>query len=156
VDAWIRSGWNYGSGDGNASDAMHGTFFQVLPTPRVYARLPFFNMMNTSDVFGEALVRPVKTVTIRGDVHTLRLADANDLWYQGGGAFQPSTFGYAGRPSNGLTPLATLTDVGADVVLSRRTMVSGYFGLAAGGAVTDAIYGGGATRFAYVELLLKF
>ncbi len=40
---WIRGGYNYGSGDGNPNDNTHGTFFQILPTPRVYARFPFFN-----------------------------------------------------------------------------------------------------------------
>ena len=55
---WLRAGYNYGSGDDNASDQTHGTFFQVLPTPRVYARLPFFNMMNSRDSFGELIVRP--------------------------------------------------------------------------------------------------
>ena len=50
---WFRCGYDYGSGDKNAGDSTHGTFFQVLPTPRVYARFPFFNMMNNRDVFGE-------------------------------------------------------------------------------------------------------
>jgi alginate export protein len=153
---WFRGGWNYGSGDGDAADARHGTFFQLLPTPRVYARLPFFNMMNTSDVFGEALVRPTKSVTLRGDVHVLHLADAADLWYQGGGAFQPSTFGYAGRPSSGNASLATLTDISADVAVSPRLTLSGYFGYAAGRPVTDALYGGGSSRLAYLEVLVKF
>jgi len=153
---WIRGGWNYGTGDGNPADGRHGTFFQLLPTPRVYARLPFFNMMNTSDAFVEALVRPAKTLTVRGDVHALHLADANDLWYQGGGAFQPSTFGYAGRPSNGFTSLATLTDLSADLALSPRLGVAGYVGYATGQPVTDAIYGRGSARLAYVELLVKF
>jgi hypothetical protein len=153
---WFRGGWNYGSGDGNAADATHGTFFQLLPTPRVYARLPFFNMMNTSDMFGEALIRPTKTLTVRADLHALHLADAADLWYQGGGAYQPSTFGYAGRPSNGAAALSTLTDISIDVAVSPRLTVSGYFGYAAGRPVTDAIYGGGATHLAYIELLVRF
>ena len=153
---WFRGGWNYGSGDGDATDTTHGTFFQLLPTPRVYARLPFFNMMNTSDAFGEAVVRPSRTLTIRGDVHALRLASENDLWYQGGGAFQPSTFGYAGRPSSGHGSLATLSDVSADVAVSPHLTVSGYYGYAAGEPVTDAIYGGGAAQFAYAELTVRF
>ena len=57
---WFRGGYDYGSGDKNAGDSTHGTFFQVLPTPRVYARFPFFNMMNNRDVFGELQLRPQK------------------------------------------------------------------------------------------------
>jgi alginate export protein len=153
---WIRGGWNRGSGDADANDTTHGTFFQLLPTPRVYARLPFFNMMNTSDAFGEVLLRPTKTVAIRGDVHSLRLASADDLWYQGGGAFQPSTFGYAGRPSNGRAALATLADISGDVAVSPHLGVGAYYGHVIGEAVTEAIYGDGAARFAYLELLVRF
>jgi alginate export protein len=156
LEPWIRGGWNYGSGDGDPHDNRHGTFFQLLPTPRVYARLPFFNMMNTSDAFGEAVLRPSKRIAIRGDVHALSLADGNDLWYQGGGAYQPSTFGYAGRPSNGQTSLATLVDLSVDVSVSSHLTVSAYAGRAAGQPVTDAIYTSGAARLAYVELLLRF
>src|SRR5262249_52981923 len=108
---WLRSGYNEGSGDDNPTDQSHGTFFQLLPTPRVYARLPFFNLMNTRDTFGEAIVRPLKNLTIRTDVHALQLARSSDLWYSGGGAFQPGSFGYTGRPSNGHTGLGTLYDV---------------------------------------------
>jgi alginate export protein len=151
---WLRGGWDYGSGDGDPNDGVHGTFFQLLPTPRVYARLPFFNMMNTSDAFGEVVLRP-KTFTLRGDVHAIRLATANDLWYQGGGAFQALTFGYTGRPSNGASSLARLADLSVDVPVSPHLAVSGYVGYAAGQPVTDAIYGGGGARLVYLELLVR-
>ena len=113
-------------------------------------------MMNTSDAFGEVLLRPTRSVTLRGDVHALRLTRADDLWYQGGGAFQPSSFGYAGRPSNGGTALATLADVSSDVAVSPHVVVSAYYGHVVGHTVTDAIYGDGAARLAYLELLLRF
>ena len=44
IKPWLRVGYDYGSGDKGPNDATHGTFFQVLPSPRVYARFPFFNM----------------------------------------------------------------------------------------------------------------
>jgi hypothetical protein len=113
-------------------------------------------MMNTSDAFGEVLLRPTKTVAIRGDVHSLRLASADDLWYQGGGAFQPSTFGYSGRPSNGRAALATLADISGDVAVSPHLGVAVYYGHVIGDAVTEGIYGDGAARFAYLELLVRF
>ena len=37
---WLSAGYSYGSGDGNPNDSTHGTFFQVLTTPRQYARFP--------------------------------------------------------------------------------------------------------------------
>ncbi len=89
------------SGDHDPNDSAHGTFFQLLPTPRLYARFPFFNLMNSTDGFGELILRPSKRLLTRIDVHSLHLADPNDLWYQGGGAFQPTTFGYVGQPGGG-------------------------------------------------------
>lgn len=38
--AWLRGGWFRGSGDSNASDDKHTTFFQILPTPKLYAGSP--------------------------------------------------------------------------------------------------------------------
>jgi hypothetical protein len=156
IKPWIRAGYDFGSGDDNAADGKHTTFFQVLPTPRIYARTPFFNMMNTEDAFGELILRP-KRVTIRSDIHSLRLANSNDLWYSGGGAFQAATFGYTGRPSNGQSTLGTLYDVSADVTLNPHVGVGGYFGYASGGLVTQAIYSGGnAVHLGFFELNVKF
>ncbi len=75
IKPWFRGGYDYGSGDSNPTDRQHGTFFQALPTPRVYARFPFFNMMNTADAFGELILRPASSVTLRADIHALRLAE---------------------------------------------------------------------------------
>ncbi len=156
IKPWIRAGYDAGSGDDNAADGTHRTFFQVLPTPRIYARTPFFNMMNTKDAFGELVLRP-KRVTIRSDIHALRLAQAADLWYSGGGAFQAATFGYTGRPSNGQSTLGTLYDISADLTLTPHVGVGGYFGYASGGLVTQAIYSGGnAVHLGFLELNLKF
>jgi hypothetical protein len=154
---WFRGGYDYGSGDKNAGDSTHGTFFQVLPTPRVYARFPFFNMMNNRDVFGELQVRPSKKITIRSDVHSLRLANRNDLWYSGGGAFQPWTFGYTGRPSNGQSGLATLYDLSADYNVNGHVAVGTYYGYAAGKLVPQSIYPQGKNAsFGFLELTFKF
>ena len=54
------------------TDGDHGTFFQILPTARVYAQLPFFNLMNNQDVFAQLILRPHARVTIRTDYHWLR------------------------------------------------------------------------------------
>ena len=137
---WLRGGYFYSSGDGNAADNTHGTFFAILPTPRVYARFPFFNEMNNVDLFGELMLRPAKRMSIRSDIHGLWLANKNDLWYSGGGAFQPWTFGFNGRPSNGATGLATLYDVSWDYQLTRALSLGLYFGYARGGEVIQKIF----------------
>jgi hypothetical protein len=154
---WLRAGYDYGSGDQAPGDSTHGTFFQVLPTPRIYARFPFFNMMNNRDVFGELVLQPTRKLTVRSDVHSLRLASRNDLWYSGGGAFQPWTFGYTGRTSTGQSGLATLYDVSADYNANAHVAVAAYYGHAAGKLVVQAIYPQGKNaNFGYLELTFKF
>jgi hypothetical protein len=153
---WLRGGYDYGSGDGNPNDNTHSTFFQILPTPRVYARFPFFNMMNNRDVFGEVILRPAKAFTIRSDVHSLRLANRNDLWYSGGGMFQPWTFGYTGRPSNGQSGLATLYDASADYSVNNHAAIGAYYGHATGKLVIQSIYPNGKNaNFGYLELTFR-
>lgn len=150
---WLRAGWSRGSGDGDPADGRHRTFFQVLPTPRIYARLPFYNLMNTQEVFGSLILRPSARLGLRADLRSLRLAAAEDLWYAGGGAFEPESFGFAGRPSGGAESLATLADVGAELRLGSRVTASAYFGWAAGGGVVERLYpAGDDARFAFLEL----
>ena len=113
--------------------------------------------MNTSDAFGELIIKVSKSLTLRTDVHSLRLANKNDLWYQGVGAFQPSTFGYTGRPSNGHSGLATLYDASADYGVNARLSIGACYSLASGKLVTQSIYPNGTdAHFGYVELLLRF
>jgi alginate export protein len=157
VRPWIRGGYYYSSGDGNPADGTHGTFFAILPTPRVYARFPFFNSMNNTDLFAEVMLRPTKKLAIRSDVHGLWLSNKSDLWYTGGGAFQPWTFGFSGRPSNGATSLATLYDISGDYKWKHGVSVGLYFGYAVGGEVIKKIYPLNADgALGYTELNYRF
>lgn len=139
---WISAGYSYGSGDGNNTDSRHGTFFQVLTTPRQYARFPFYNMMNNEDAYATLNVRPVSKLAFRSEVHSLRLASAKDLWYSGGGAFQQNTFGYTGRPSSGggTRGLANVWDVSADYQFTRAFAATLYYGKAWGKTVIANLY----------------
>ncbi len=150
---WLRAGINRSSGDTDAADAEHGTFFQLLPTPRPYARFPFYNMMNVQDVFGSLLLRPAPKVSLKSEVHALQLTERADLWYAGGGAFEKQTFGYSGRPSGGLRELATLIDASLDLRVRADLTVSGYVGFARGGNVISNSYpGGDNATLGYLEL----
>ena len=64
---WFRGGWFRSTGDNNATDSTHNTFFQLLPTPRLYARVPFYNLMNNTDEFVQLIDKPVKRVALRSD-----------------------------------------------------------------------------------------
>jgi hypothetical protein len=139
---WISAGYSYGSGDGNNADTRHGTFFQVLTTPRLYARFPFYNMMNNEDFYGTLNLKPTSKLAFRSELHALRLANAKDLWYSGGGAFQKSTFGYQGRPApgNGLRGLANVWDLSTDYQFTRMFGATVYYGKAWGKSVMNNIY----------------
>ncbi len=153
---WIRGGYTIGSGDGNAGDDKHGTFFQILPTPRPYARFPFFNMMNTEDAFGAMILRPHAKLTASSEFHSLRLSNPGDLWYAGGGAFQPWTFGYTGRATSGQGSLGNLYDTSIEYRASRRMTFTGYLGYTQGLAVMEKIYPAGKDgRFGYIEALFR-
>jgi len=152
VRPWLRGGYFYSTGDGNPNDNVHGTFFSILPTPRVFYRFPFLNEMNNRDLFGELMLRPGKKLVLRSDMHGLWLTNSHDLWYAGGGAFQPWTFGFNGRPSNGFTGLATVYDISADYRWSRAIATGLYWGYARGGEVVRHIFPGNSNgQFAYVE-----
>ena len=154
---WLRGGFSSASGDGNPTDNTHGTFFQLLPTPRPYARFPFFNMMNNQDAFGILLLRPHPKVSVSTEFHSLRLANANDLWYSGGGVFQPWTFGYSGRSTSGRRSLGNLYDTSIEYRAQRHVTWAAYLGYTQGLASMEQIYPKGKDgRFGYLELLYRF
>ncbi len=157
LNPWFRVGYSFGSGDKNPNDSTHGTFFQVLPTPRPYARFPFYNMMNNEDFFGSATLRLPRSFVVKSELHALRLANADDLWYSGGGAFQPHTFGYTGRASNGNHALANVWDVSMDVPLRYGFSLTTYYAHAWGKDLVQNIYQAGSNaQFGYVETNFHF
>lgn len=106
---WVRKAYTLGSGDNNPNDHSHGTFFQILlPTPRLFARFPFYDMENSRDIMAIVILRSGKIVTISSEFHALALANNNGLWYTGSGAFEPWTFGFTGRAIGGGKSLADL------------------------------------------------
>ncbi len=154
---WVRAGYSVASGDDNAGDQRHGTFFQVMPTPRPFARFPFFNMMNNQDLYTGLIVRPHPKFSVSSEFHSLALHSAKDLWYSGGGVFQPSTFGYAGRNTGGAKSLSNLYDASVDIRLNSAVSFNIYYGYAQGLAAIQTIYPKGQSgHFGFVELLYKF
>jgi len=154
---WIQGGFYYGSGDKNPNDNVHGTFFQLMPTTRAYARFPFFNMENNIDRFGIVTFHPHPRFTIHSEAHSLRLANGADLWYTGGGVFQPWTFGYQGRAANGPVSLANLYDTNVDITINSHLTVTPYYGYAQGKSVIKTIYPLGRDgHLAFLESTFRF
>ncbi len=152
---WLRIGYDRSAGDGDPSDRSHHTFFQMLPTARTYAQLPFYNAMNSADAFAQVLLAPTRDVSVRCDYHWLALGDTHDLGYSGGGATNGSIFGYAGSPSGGHRALAHVVDVSASVHVLPELTASVYYGRAFGGDVVGATFAGRDANYAFVELAYR-
>ncbi len=151
---WLRGGWWRSSGDNNPSDDKHGTFVELLPTPRGYARFPIYNLMNLEDGFVQIIDRPLHSWELRSDLHWLQLTSSKDLWYQGGGAFDNKVFGFTGRPSNGHSSLTSVADISSDWHATQHLDVNLYYAYSWGKSVVGAIYPANPNgQMGYLELV---
>lgn len=155
---WIRGGYNVGSGDSDVSDSDHGTFFQMLPTGRLYSFSILYNMMNTEDTFASLILKPTEQLNIRSDVHWVSLNKKSDRWYLGSGEMTDGTVtGYAVRSSNGEDDLGTLWDISVSYKISPSATVSMYYGHFFGSDVVEKFYTKDHDAdFLYTEVTITF
>jgi hypothetical protein len=142
---WLRAIYFRSSGDDNAKDGRHTTFFTILPSGRAYAKLPFYNLMNLQDAFIQMTVSPTPKTTVTIDAHHLVLSNSSDLFYGGLGPTSSSgAFGYSGRPSpaSGGNDIGQLVDITITHVLNKSLSWRFYYGHAFGGSVVKNIYQG--------------
>ncbi len=153
---WLRLGYSFFSGDGSATDSVHGTYIPLLTTALKYAPFPFYTQANLKDLFGQVIVRPTPKLTARAEVHGLKLANSNDLWYTGSGAYEQFNFGYSSRPSGGKVNLGTLYDLMVDYTVLRNLTLSFFIGYSQGGDVEAATFTGKNADYSYLQLLYRF
>ena len=139
---WIRGGYFVSSGDTDPKDGKHETFYQLLPTARKYALFPFYNLMNSEDLFLQVILKPKDSTTVRADLHSLNLHETADLWYMGAGPTRGvgGIFGYIGRPGNGSKDLATVFDLMVGHTFSKHFSAEMYYGHAFGKDVIGSVY----------------
>ncbi len=114
-------------------------------------------MMNNRDIYAGLTLRPHARLSISNEFHGLSLANRNDLWYVGGGVFQPWSFGYVGRSTTGARSLANLYDTSVDIKINPAVSLNVYYGHAQGLAAIQTIYPKGRSgNLGYVELMYKF
>lgn len=154
---WLRAGYLWSSGDGDAADDRHGTFFQMLPSSRKYALSSTYAQMNLTDAFVQAWFEPhgVKT---RIELHAVGLASGQDLWYQGSGATASTGryFGFSGRAAGGHSSLGTVLEGTVDVPLKKYWSVNAYAGTIWGGDVVTHNFSGTRLGFWYLENVIRF
>jgi alginate export protein len=153
---WVRFGFFRASGDTSAADNSHETFFQMLPTARQYAMFPFFNMMNSQDLFLQGVVRPLPGLSAAVSGHWLRLTESADLWYSGGGATSNTFFGYSGIASRGRHELSYLTDLEITYAVNKHLTLYTYYGRATGQGIVSASFAGNNADFGYLEATVAF
>lgn len=140
---WLRAVYYQSSGDGNAADNKHKTFFSMVPSGRLFAKFPFYNLMNNRDIFIELIVSPTAKSQININLHHLSLTKASDLLYRGLGASTSSgAFGYVGQPSGGSDDVGQLIDINFSYRFNEKTSMRLYYGHAFGGSVIENLYQG--------------
>lgn len=155
---WLRAGVFRGSGDGSPDDSRHETFFQMLPTGRLYSLTTAYNLMNSTDSFVELRLAPHPQLGLRLDVHDLRLSSRRDLWYAGSGATQNdgTIFGFAGRRSGGGRHLGRVAELSASWRIASFLTVHGFAARLWGGDVVRASFADDDDLdFFYLELELR-
>jgi hypothetical protein len=153
---WLRVGFDMGSGDDDPNDDLHTTFYQMLPTARIYAQFPFYNMMNDQDAFAQILLWPSKEWHVRSDVHVLRVSDGADLLYSGGGASKGDAFGFSGLPADGRRDVGVLLDLALSWKPRDFLTLYAYYGHVFGDGVISVNFEGKSASYGYVEASLAF
>ena len=153
---WLRAGALTTSADGDGHDAKHTTFFQILPTERQYARLPFYTLQNVEDYTGQVILRPSDKIWLRSELHKVKLHGRNDLWYQGSGAYQNTSFGYEGLPAKAEGGLADFLDLSVDYRPATGLGFSAYLGVLSGKATMTDLLRGRKAGMAYLEFSYRF
>ncbi len=153
---WLRGGAFRSTGDTNNTDDRHNTFYAPLPTPRLYARFPYYNSMNNKDQYVQLIDDPGKRWELRSDMHFLQLTSNKDFLYNGGGAYDNKVFGVTGRTANLHYSLSSIFDISSDYALTPSLSVNTYYAHSYGRAVLASLYAGKQANYGYLELIYKF
>jgi hypothetical protein len=138
---WVRTGYFRASGDDNANNGTHNTFFQAMPTVRLYAKFPFYSLMNLQDVFAQVSIAPTSNTKVSVDFHHLSLAESRDLFYGGSGATsRTGALGYFGRASGGQGTVGQMVDIGFTHTINKYFSWNAYYAHAFGNDVTRNVY----------------
>ena len=156
---WLRAGYFLGSGDDNASDNQHGTFFQMAPGTRKYQLFPYYDLQNIESGSLQLILFPRKDLKIRMDYTINNLAESDDRWYMGTGPTQKegNIFGYIGRPSMGDTSLSQDLSIMFIYEPSPHLALNLFYSHVWGGDVVNNLYPeSGDADYLSLEATLKF
>lgn len=155
---WLRTGVDYASGDGNAFDDTHGTFFPMLPSGNQLSRSSSYALMNVVDLWAEARITPASAVDAQVAVHRVQLASRADWWYTGSGATARAGnfFGFQARNPGGEQALGTIVEGELTWRATRWYTLRAYAGRMAGGGAVRTVFSGRRLITAWLESLVSF
>ena len=155
---WIRGGISWFSGDTDAQDDRHGTFFRCCRRSVAIRSPRSIRWRILRDITVQVILRPLNSVALRLDGHFLLLANHADGRYAGSGATQESgrIFGYTLRPSGGVSRLMELVETSADWRLGPHWSVNGYVGMESSAPVVRRSFANGPATFFYLENAPQF
>lgn len=155
---WLRAGVAWASGDGDAADDRHATFFPMLPSGDRVSSLNAYALMNLRDLWTRAELSPHRAFDLAAGVHRVQLADGADRWYQGSGATirAGNYFGFQGRDARGATTLGTVFDAQATWRPRRWWTLRALAGRITGGDVPAALFARPRLTTAWLESTLRF
>lgn len=149
---WLRLGVNLATGDGNDTDDVHHTFFNMLPTNHLYYgfadQLAFENLM---DSFVQLRLSPHEKLQLNLFVHRFRLMNDGDRRYGGTGAFDKRVFGFPSQPSRGYNTIGTEYDFVATIPIHRTLTLEGGYSLLDGAKQLRR-----DVQFGYMSLEFKY
>lgn len=155
---WLRVGTAYASGDTNATDGAHGTFFPMLPSGDRVSRLNAYALMNVVDHWAALELQPHRALDVTASVRRVALATSADRWYQGSGATLRlgNYFGFQGRASRGGSTIGTVVDGTATWHPVRWWTLRAFAGRIAGGDVVTRLFRDDRLVTAWLESTLHF
>lgn len=148
----LGAAYSYATGDKNQNDNKVGTFQNLYPTNhKFYGQLDAFSWQNVHDLELNFKVLPVKSVTLKAELHSFWLATTNDSWYRANGSTKVRTINgsassYAGSEA----------DITATWAVSKPLSVeAGYSRFFAGSYLKDTGARSDA-NFGYLQAKLTF
>lgn len=155
---WLRFGLAHASGDADATDTRHGTFFPMLPSGDRVSRLNAYALMNVVDRWAALELTPHPRLDVSGGVRRVGLASTADRWYQGNGATlrQGNYFGFQGRDGRGASTLGTVVEGSATWRVQRAWTLRAYVGRIAGGDVVARLFRSQRLVSGWLESTLRF
>jgi len=163
ADLWasprLGAEFDYGSGDDNSKDGVHGTFDNLFPTNhKFYGSMDLFSLQNVQDAGVNLTLKPVSRLSIALMGNVFWLANKNDFSYNVGGA--PRTLGgYNIHPGYGNFVGSELSTVAGYALTRNAQLEAGYGYFFAGNYIDKSVAGVGGSKDAqwfYLQTTIKF